>query len=103
MLFSVKSHIDGIPFDGVASIRLHTSRDYVCEKSPHFIRWTELFLLSSPGMTGGSEIDPPDPMHAATALSKAVCHALAPQLAGCVKEGIKVVAVRINLDPEKVR
>lgn len=96
----VKSQIDGRAFDGISSIRLHSGRDYVSDRSNHFIRWTEVFLLSS--STSSAEFDPPDPMSAATHVAKAVCHAMVPNLKKFVEEGKSSLSVRVTLDPEQV-
>ena len=92
--------IDGKSLSGVPSIRLHASRDYVSERPAHFIRWTEVFLLSHSLAT--TDFDPPDPMGLATGLAKAVCGCLTPHLKPLKAQGQTPLAVRIFLDPDKV-
>ena len=113
MSFSrVKSLVNGESLEGISSIRLHSGRDYVDDRQRLFIRWTEVFLLSSSMEAGGNGpaaasalMDPPDPMSAATAAAKSICAALAASknLKAIKEGGHSPLAVRITLDPEMVR
>lgn len=69
------------------------------DKSHHFIRWTEVFLLSPPV---SYDMDPSDPMNVATTLAKAVCVTLAPHLKYLLAERQTPLAVRVNLETENV-
>eukprot|EP00095_Tigriopus_kingsejongensis_P006649 snap_masked-scaffold363_size195477-processed-gene-0.10 protein:Tk06649 transcript:snap_masked-scaffold363_size195477-processed-gene-0.10-mRNA-1 annotation:"zinc finger protein fyve domain-containing" len=93
----IKSLLDGRPLDGLSSIRLHSGRDFISDKSNHFIRWTEVFLLSPPI---SYDTDPLDPMNVATALAKAVCLTLAPHLKYLLAERQNPLAVRVNLEAD---
>ncbi len=104
------SRIDGASLEGVASIRLHSGRDYVDERNGLFVRWTEVFLLSQSEDPSASDpasssglLDLPDPMTAATVAARAVAQAtvaIAARMKG--GHGIDKFAVRVTLDPENV-
>ena len=99
----MKSHIDNLDLEGLASIRLHSSRDFVSDKCNRFIRWSEVFLLrSSPEQLSNIDFDPPDPMSTSSLLAKAVCSALVGHLKRLVTADITTLAVRFTLDPENV-
>ncbi len=106
----VVSLISGASMSGVSSIRLHNGRDCVDERSSLFIRWTEVFLLSSSedSAVGGVDAaaicaDPPDPMVAATCVARAVTDAMIPALKQMWQERLTPFAVRVTLHPENVR
>ncbi len=91
--------------EGVSSIRLHASKDYVSDKSNHFIRWTEVFLLTPEAASDDRhsfDFGPQDPMVAATAIGKSVCAAMSTNLRMIIDNNLTPFAVRVNLDPEQV-
>jgi hypothetical protein len=96
--FRVSSNVDLMKFDGVTSVRLHSSRrDITSRGSSFFVRWTEVFFLSHSG-----DLEPADQMATASLLAKAICVTLSPSLERLWKANMKTIAIRINLDVEKV-
>ena len=83
--------------EGVPSVRLHARRDFTSRGSNFFIRWTEVFFLAH-----SSDLEPSDHMTTASCLAKAISVTLSPFLEKLIKAGMGIVAIRVNLDVEKV-
>ena len=95
--FSVTSQVDLMKLEGVPSVRLHARRDFTSRGSNFFIRWTEVFFLAH-----SSDLEPSDHMTTASCLAKAISVTLSPFLEKLIKAGMGIVAIRVNLDVEKV-
>lgn len=93
--------MDGIPLDGVHSVRIHNAIDYLCAESGRIIRWTEVFLIElSQRETRG---EPLDVNRLCEGLARACCVALAPCLDVLVDNGQTCLGLRVHVSSEKVR
>jgi len=94
----IKSVIDGRAMDGVGSLRIHCGPDIRTDK--HVLRWTEVFLITTPDPAArGGE---PEPTRVAEGVARAVGVALLPHL-GLLKEaGLSPLAVRVTLNQDNV-
>ncbi|XP_014662527.1 PREDICTED: zinc finger FYVE domain-containing protein 9-like isoform X2 [Priapulus caudatus] len=95
----VKSQIDGRLMDGVTSLRIHNSTDYLGDS--RVIRWTEVFLLQVPD--GSSRRgDPLDLSRLAETLARACCVALTEHLDMLKDATMSRLGLRVTIDTEKV-
>ena len=94
----MKSNIDGIPLDGIKSVRIHNFTDYLGETK--YIRWTEVFLIELNQTESRGE--PLDVSKLCEGIARACCIALAPNLDVLVSYGQKQLGLRIHISTEKV-
>lgn len=95
----VKSPIDDMSMDGIESIHIPNATDYVGEKQ--IIRWTDVFFIQNKD-SGSARWEPVDLSRLAETLSNATCIALTPHLDKLKEADLTKVALRVNIEIEKV-
>ena len=95
---SVRSPIDNMPMDGVESLHLHNTTDYIGQH--HTLRWTEVFFIQNEDQ--GSSGDPVDLSRLGETLAQACCLALTPHLEHLKEAGLTKIGLRVTIDAEKV-
>ncbi|CAH1776117.1 unnamed protein product [Owenia fusiformis] len=95
----VKSSVDNMSLDGVESLHIHNSTDYVGDGKT--IRWTEVFFLKNEE-SGGHRGEPVDLSRLAETLASATCLALAPYLSKLKEAGMTKLALRATIDNDNV-
>lgn len=98
-IFSVKSPIDDMSMDGIESIHIPNATDYVGEKQ--IVRWTDVFFIQNKD-SGSAKWEPVDLSRLAETLSNATCIALTPHLDKLKEADLTKVALRVNIEIEKV-
>uniref|UniRef100_A0A0L8IDL0 Uncharacterized protein n=1 Tax=Octopus bimaculoides TaxID=37653 RepID=A0A0L8IDL0_OCTBM len=93
------SVIDNMSLDGVESIHIHNSPDYIGECRA--IRWTEVFLIQNEESTS-SRLEPVDLSRLAETLAQACCIALTPHLDRLKESSISKLGLRVNIESERV-
>ncbi|KAL3868060.1 hypothetical protein ACJMK2_040898 [Sinanodonta woodiana] len=95
----VKSPIDNMKMDGVNSIYIHKSTDYIGDRC--FIRWTEVFFIDTEERASGKS-EPVDLSRLAETLASACCIALTPHLEKLQESSLTRVGLRVTIDSERV-
>ncbi|XP_063409348.1 uncharacterized protein LOC134692743 isoform X3 [Mytilus trossulus] len=95
----VKSPIDDMSMDGIESIHIPNATDYVGEKQ--IVRWTDVFFIQNKD-SGSAKWEPVDLSRLAETLSNATCIALTPHLDKLKEADLTKVALRVNIEIEKV-
>ncbi|XP_043275653.1 zinc finger FYVE domain-containing protein 9 isoform X2 [Venturia canescens] len=95
----VKSPIDGIPMDGIPSIRVHNGTDYM--GTSRFIRWTEVFIIKSDDHPAGVH-DPVDINKLSESIARATCAAFVKLLDLLATAGLTKIGVRTTIHPDNV-
>ncbi|GAB1600623.1 uncharacterized protein LOC115214902 isoform X1 [Argonauta hians] len=93
------SVIDNMSLDGVESIHIHNSPDYIGECRA--IRWTEVFLIQNEESTS-SRLEPVDVSRLAETLAQACCIALTPHLDRLRESSISKLGLRVKIESERV-
>ena len=96
----MKSPIDNLPMDGIESLHIHNSTDYVGETRT--IRWTEVFFIKNED-AGNSRCEPVDLSRLAETLAQACCIALTPQLDRLKEASLTRIGLRCTIDRDRVR
>ncbi|XP_067677797.1 zinc finger FYVE domain-containing protein 16-like isoform X2 [Haliotis asinina] len=94
----VKSPIDKMSLDGVESIHIHNSTDYVGEHRS--IRWTDVFFIQNED--SGARWEPVDLSRLAETLASATCICLTQHLDRLKEAGTVKIGLRVTLDTEQV-
>ncbi|XP_071117294.1 zinc finger FYVE domain-containing protein 16-like isoform X1 [Haliotis cracherodii] len=94
----VKSPIDKMSLDGVESIHIHNSTDYVGEHRA--IRWTDVFFIQNED--SGARWEPVDLSRLAETLASATCICLTQHLDRLKEAGTVKIGLRVTLDTEQV-
>ena len=95
----MKSPIDNMSMDGIESIHIHNSTDYVGESRT--IRWTEVFFIQNEDVNN-SRCEPVDLSRLAETLASACCIALTPHLDKLKKANLTKIGLRATIDTDKV-
>lgn len=95
----VRSPIDEMLLDGVESIHIHNSPDYIGESRA--IRWTEVFLIQNED-SNSSRLEPVDLSRLAETLAQACCIALTPHLDRLNESAVMKLGLRVNIESERV-
>ncbi|KAK3612360.1 hypothetical protein CHS0354_011081, partial [Potamilus streckersoni] len=95
----VKSPIDNMKMDGVDSIYIHKSTDYIGDRC--FIRWTEVFFIDTEDRASG-KWEPVDLSRLAETLASACCIALTPHLEKLQESSFTKIGLRVTIDSERV-
>lgn len=88
-----------MPMDGVESLHLHNTTDYIGEH--HTMRWTEVFFIQNEDQ--GSRGDPVDLSRLGETLAQACCLALTPHLSKLKEAALTKIGLRVKIDAERVR
>ena len=96
---SVRSPIDGLSFEGVKSVRIPSSTDFLGET--RLIRWTELFLLRV-DENDGPWSEPLNISRMAEGIGRSTCIALIPHLDELKRAGYRKIGLRTTIDVENV-
>ena len=99
LYFRVKSPIDNMPMDGIDSLHIYTSTDYVGEN--HIIRWTEVFFIQNDD-SGSVKWDPVDLSRLGETLATACCVALTPHLSKLKEAALTKIGLRVTIKPDMV-
>ena len=94
----VRSCIDGLPLEGIRSIRMYNGTDFEGDK--FLIRWVELFLIQNTELPRSG--DGYDAGRAAEIIAQSFCPALVPCLESLVDNKINKVGLRVTLDSDKI-
>lgn len=86
--------------DGIESIHIHNSTDYVGESRT--IRWTEVFFIQNDD-ANNSRCEPVDLSRLAETLAQACCIALTPKLDKLKEAGLTKIGLRCTIDRDNVR
>ena len=97
--FSVKSPIDNMLMDGIDSLHIYSSPDYVGENQ--IIRWTEVFFIQNDD-SGSVKWDPVDLSRLGETLATACCMALVPHLSKLKEAALTKIGLRVTIKPEMV-
>ncbi|CAG0897644.1 unnamed protein product [Darwinula stevensoni] len=96
----VRSPIDGLLMEGLRSVRIHSSTDYLGDS--RLIRWTELFFLESDESSSRSQSEPLNVSRVAEALARGLCMALTMHLDDLKRQGFSRIGLRATIDVENV-
>ncbi|XP_041359880.1 zinc finger FYVE domain-containing protein 16-like isoform X2 [Gigantopelta aegis] len=94
----VKSPIDNKLMDGIKSIHIHNSTDYIGEN--RLIRWTEVFFIQNED--AGSRWEPVDLSRLAETLASATCIAITSHLDQLKEASMTRIGLRVIIDTERV-
>ncbi|XP_070564387.1 zinc finger FYVE domain-containing protein 16-like isoform X2 [Ptychodera flava] len=95
----VVSPVDGKSMEGISSLRIQKSTDYMGENRA--IRWTEVFFLNSEESVD-QRCDTVDLSRLAETLSKGCCMALVPHLDGLKEIHMSKIGLRVTIGAERV-
>uniref|UniRef100_A0A6P7FEQ7 Zinc finger FYVE domain-containing protein 9 isoform X2 n=1 Tax=Diabrotica virgifera virgifera TaxID=50390 RepID=A0A6P7FEQ7_DIAVI len=96
----VTSPIDGMPLNGIPSIRVHNGKNY-CASGNRIIRWTEVFIIQN-GEDSPKNQDPVDISRVSENIAKGTCDALLNYLDLLVTNNFTKIGIRTNLQADSV-
>ncbi|CAG9834224.1 unnamed protein product [Diabrotica balteata] len=96
----VTSPIDGMPLNGIPSIRVHNGKNY-CASGNRIIRWTEVFIIQN-GDDSPKNQDPVDISRVSENIAKGTCDALLNYLDLLVTNNFTKIGIRTNLQVDSV-
>lgn len=95
----VKSPVDNMAMDGIDSLHIYNSPDYVGETQ--IVRWTEVFFIQNDD-SGSVKWDPVDLSRLGETLATACCMALVPHLSKLKEAALTKIGLRVTIKPEMV-
>ena len=99
LFLRVKSPVDGLSMDGIESLHIQNSPDYLGDG--HTIRWTHIFFIQNE--EGGSvKWDPVDLSRVGETLATASCVAFTPHLQQLKEASLTKIGLRITLGADNV-